>query len=110
MDNLGNLVAEYERRIGTLQKEVSAVSTERKDLQEMYEEETRAKLAVQAKLRATEDEREQLRDMLEEEEEAKKALEKQNMTLQQQVSYFDNFFCVCNIFLSPPIFLLRYQI
>lgn len=57
-------------------------------LQELLQEETRQKLALNTRLRQLEDEQHSLREQLDEEEAAKKNLEKQMSTMQAQVLQF----------------------
>lgn len=54
-------------------------------LQEVLQEETRQKLALNTRLRQLEDDQNSLKEQLEEEEEAKRNLEKQLNTMQAQV-------------------------
>lgn len=54
-------------------------------LQEVLQEETRQKLALNTRLRQLEDDQNSLKEQLEEEEEAKRNLEKQLSTMQAQV-------------------------
>ena len=66
-------------------KQVSTLSSQLQDAQEMLQEETRQKLALQTKARGAEDRCEVLQDQLEEEEDSKKALEGKINTLNIQV-------------------------
>lgn len=58
-------------------------------LQEVLQEETRQKLALNTRLRQLEDDQNSLKEQLEEEEEAKRNLEKQLNTAQAQVHVLD---------------------
>ena len=64
---------------------MSSLEAQLADSQEISQEETRQKLALQSKLRQAEDEKESAQERLEEEEEAKKALERQVADLNQKV-------------------------
>uniref|UniRef100_A0A8C4ZJD4 Myosin-9 n=1 Tax=Gadus morhua TaxID=8049 RepID=A0A8C4ZJD4_GADMO len=67
-------------------KDCSFVESTLADTQELLQEETRQKLAVNTRLRQLEDEQHNLREMLEEEEESKRSVEKQVATLQTQLA------------------------
>ena len=68
-----------------LGQKVSSLEAQLADSQDISQEETRQKLALQSKLRQAEDEKENALERLEEEEEAKRALEKQVADLNQKV-------------------------
>ena len=58
------------------------------DIQEQLAGETKSKLQLQGKLRAANEEAERLQDQFEEEEEAKVAVQKQLSSVQVQVGLF----------------------
>ena len=68
-----------------LSQKVSSLEAQLADSQDISQEETRQKLALQSRLRQAEDEKESAMERLEEEEEAKKGLERQVQDLNQKV-------------------------
>lgn len=82
-----NALEDAEAKATSATKQVNAMSAQLQDAQEMLQEETRQKLAVQTKLRSAEDKCESLQDLLEEEEDQRKTLETKVNQLNSQVWY-----------------------
>ena len=76
---------EADMKAATLAKHMSSMESQLADSQEMQQEETRQKLALQTRLRQAEEGNVTLQDQLEEEEEGRKAAEAKLATVTSQV-------------------------
>ena len=76
---------EADSKVAHLSKNVTSLESQLADAQDMLQEETRQKLAVQSRLRQSDDKVETMQDQLEEEEEARKSQEQKVNQLTQQV-------------------------
>ena len=86
---LEQVLAQFEEadaKCSALSKNSSSLDSQLTDAQELAQEETRQKLAVQSKLRQAEDKMEGLEDQLEQEEESRRAVENKLNNLNVQVS------------------------
>lgn len=78
---------EAESRASQATKMSSTLESQLAEAQELLQEETRQKLALNSRLRSIESEKENLVEQVEEDEEARKSLEKQIASLSQQVCH-----------------------
>ena len=85
MEQVNAQLEETEAKAATGAKQVSNLESQLADSQDMLQEETRHKLALQSKLRQAEEKLEGLADQVDEEEEAKRNLETKCTSLNQQV-------------------------
>lgn len=85
MDQLRSEYSEADLKANTLGKQVTMLSQQLEDSQSSGQDETKAKLAVQAKLRAADDERHNLQQDLDEMEDMKMVAEKDKAQALQQV-------------------------
>ena len=76
---------EADMKAATLAKHMSSMESQLADSQEMQQEETRQKLALQTRLRQAEEGNVTLQDQLEEEEEGRKTAEAKLATVTSQV-------------------------
>uniref|UniRef100_A0A8C4HLT5 Myosin heavy chain 11 n=1 Tax=Dicentrarchus labrax TaxID=13489 RepID=A0A8C4HLT5_DICLA len=86
LDSVTNLLNEAEGKNIKLSKDVSSLSSQLQDSQELLAEETRQKLQFSTKLRQAEDDKNSLQEQLEEEMEAKRNVERHVSTLNIQLS------------------------
>ena len=87
---LENVVSQFEEadtKASMLSKQVTSLEGQLADAQDMLQEETRTKLALQTKLRAAEDHADNFQEQLEEEEEARRQLESRLSQLNIQVTF-----------------------
>lgn len=85
IESMSTQLEQSDIKVIQLGQKTASLESQLADAQELTQDETRAKLALQAKLRLESEEKEALKDRLEEEEEAKKTLEKQVADLQQKI-------------------------
>ena len=76
---------EQESRMAGSSKQMTQLQIQVAELKEALQSETQAKLATQLKFRENESHREQLFEQIESDQDARKLLEKNFVTLQQQV-------------------------
>eukprot|EP00064_Thunnus_orientalis_P007044 superscaffoldBa00000761_g7063 len=86
LESVTNLLNEAEGKNIKLSKDVSSLSSQLQDSQELLAEETRQKLQFSTKLRQAEDDKNSLQEQLEEEMEAKRNVERHVSTLNIQLS------------------------
>uniref|UniRef100_A0AAX7TM00 Myosin, heavy chain 11b, smooth muscle n=1 Tax=Astatotilapia calliptera TaxID=8154 RepID=A0AAX7TM00_ASTCA len=86
LDSVTGLLNEAEGKNIKLGKDVSSLSSQLHDTQELLSEETRQKLNLSGRLRQMEDDRNSLMEQLEEETEVKRAVERQVSSLNMQLS------------------------
>ena len=85
LDNANQQWEETEGKATVLSNQLTNLEGQLADSQDILQEETRQKLAVQSKLRSTEEAVANLQDQLEEEEEAKKQMEGKLTAMNAQV-------------------------
>uniref|UniRef100_A0A3B5ALM5 Myosin heavy chain 11 n=1 Tax=Stegastes partitus TaxID=144197 RepID=A0A3B5ALM5_9TELE len=86
LESVTNLLNEAEGKNIKLSKDISGLSSQLQDTQELLAEETRQKLQFSTKLRQAEDDKNSLQEQLEEEMEAKRNVERHVSTLNIQLS------------------------
>lgn len=99
MDSVNAQLEELDAKATSASKQAAALESQLSEAQDLLQEETRQKLALNSRLRQIESDKESLQDQLDEEEEAKKNLEKQLSILTVQVSINYKY---KSVFLSPP--------
>lgn len=85
MDSSNTTAEEADSKAAVLNKQVTSLEAQLADAQELLQEETRQKLAVQSKLRQMEEQYEGLQDQIEDNEDAKKNLEVKLQQVMAQV-------------------------
>lgn len=87
LDTIKSEFGDADLKANTLGKQVTMLSQQLEESQTAAQDETKAKLAIQAKLRAAEDEKNQLHEALEDMEDMKAAVDKEKLNTQAQVQF-----------------------
>lgn len=94
LDSVSAQLEELESKASAATKQAAVLESQLAESQDLLQEETRQKLAINSRLRQIESEKETLQDQLDEEEEVKKNLEKQVSVLTVQVICWNEIYWV----------------